>query len=132
MRLTSKDAEPMSMRSTLAVLLGVSMLSACSTVPTTPTQVPKGAAIVISRDSGFFGMGCNLDVTVNSEVVGKLGAGETVVRQVEAGKHRVGIANTTALCINVRMSKVVEVTKDPVVFRVGLTAGGQWIFDQTE
>lgn len=122
----------MLIRTIFTALLGVAALVACSTVPIAPTQVPKGAAVVISRDTGFFGMGCNLDVTLNGEVVGKLGAGETLIRQVEPGRHRVGIANTTALCINVRMSKVVEVAKDPVVFRVGLTGSGQWIFDQTE
>ncbi len=122
----------MTSRIMLTAFCSAAMLTACSTVPVAATQSPKGPAVVVARDTGFFGIGCNLEVTLNGEVIGNLGAGETLSRQVDPGKHRVGIANTTALCINVRMAKVVEVAKDPVVFRVGLTAGGQWIFDQTE
>lgn len=109
----------------------LAMFVGCSTVPT-PIPRTTGPAIVVVRDTGLFGSACTFDVLVNGKVVGQIKAGETVIKVVSNGKHRVGIDNSTAMCPNVKMSKVVEVTGEPVVFRIGLTSNTQVIFDQVE
>lgn len=113
------------------VLIAIGLLFGCSTVP---IQNPKvsGPAIVFVRDTGFVGSGCTFDVLVDGEVVGQVKAGEAVTKPVSNGKHRVGIDNATALCPNVKMSKVVEVAGEPVVLRIGITSNFQTIFDQVE
>lgn len=113
------------------VLMTICSLFACSTVP---IQAPKvvGPAIVFVRDTGFVGSGCTFDVLVDGKVVGQVEAGQAVTKYVSNGKHRVAIDNATALCPNVKMSKVVEVGGEPVVLRIGITANFQAIFDQIE
>ena len=113
-----------------ALLLALA-ISGCSTVP---TAIPKlsGPAIIVVRDTGFTGGGCSFAVLIDGETVGQVGAGQTVVKQVQDGKHRVAIDNTTALCPNVKMSKVVEVAGSPVALRIGVTSNFQTIFDQVE
>ena len=111
--------------SLLAALVG------CSTVPT-PIPTTTGPAVVVVRDTGFVGGGCTFDVLVDGEIVGEVKAGQTVIKLVSNGKHRVGIDNSTAMCPNVKMSKVVVVSGEPVVFRVGITSNFQTIFDQVE
>lgn len=106
-------------------------ISGCST---TPTAFPKtsGPAIVVVRDTGFVGSGCKFEILVDGESVGEVGAGQMVVKNVQDGQHRVAINNTTTLCSNVKMSKVVEVKGSPAVFRIGVTSNFQTIFDQVE
>jgi hypothetical protein len=106
-------------------------LVGCSTVPT-PIPRATGPAIVVVRDTGFVGSGCTFDVLIDGEVVGQVKAGQTVIKVVSNGKHRVGIDNSTAMCSNVKMSKVTEVAGEPVVFRIGITSNFQVIFDQVE
>jgi hypothetical protein len=115
----------------LGALVLALAIAGCSTVPTVIPKV-SGPAIIVVRDTGFTGGGCNFAVLVDGETVGQVGAGQTVVKQVQDGKHRVAIDNTTALCPNVKMSKVVEVAGTPVVLRVGVTSNFQIIFDQVE
>ena len=119
------------MRNLVGLLAALSGLAGCSTAPTT---VPKfnGATVVFVRDYGFLAGGCTFDAMIDGEVVGGLEAGKTISRSVAPGKHRVAIDNSTALCPNVKMSKVVDVAADPVVFRVGITSNMQVIFDQLE
>lgn len=119
-------------RSLVAIVVALLAIgSGCSTVP---TAIPKlsGPAIVFVRDSGFVAGGCTFAVLVDGETVGQVDAGQSLVKQVRAGKHRVAIDNTSALCPNVRMSKVVDVTTSPVVLRIGITSNFQTIFDQVE
>jgi hypothetical protein len=113
------------------VMITLGPFLGCSTVPIQPPKV-AGPAIVFVRDTGFLGSGCTLDVLVDGDVVGQVKAGETVTKLVSSGKHRVGIANATVFCPNVKMSKVVEVTGEPVVLRIGIMSNTQAIFDQIE
>lgn len=113
------------------ILVFLSALAGCSTAP---NSIPKvtGPAIVFVRDTGFVGSGCAFQVLVDGEVVGELRAGQVVTKPVSNGKHRASIDNTTALCPNVKMSKVVDVAGDPIVLRIGITSTFQTIFDQVE
>jgi hypothetical protein len=119
------------MRLTTLLLFCSLSAASCSTVP---DSIPKvsGPAIVFVRDTGFVGSGCTFDVLIDGAVVGQLGAGKTITLSVSNGKHRTAIDNSTALCANVKMSKVVEVQDFPVVLRVGITSNFQIIFDQVE
>lgn len=107
------------------------VLAGCSTVP---IAIPKvnGPAIVFVRDTGFVANGCTFDVIIDGEVVGQVKSGQTVVKSVSNGIHRVAIDNATASCPNVKMSKVVNVAGEPVVLRIGVTSNFQTIFDQVE
>ena len=122
MAMNLKKAMPLT---SLAVLLG------CSTVPIPLTRT-TGPSIVIARDTGLMGSGCTFNVLIDGEVAGQLEAGKTFSKIVGNGKHRVAIENETAVCPNVKMSKVVAVDGEPVVLRVGVTSNYQVIFDQVE
>ena len=114
-----------------AVFLSALSFSGCSTVPV-PVPQFSGSVIAVVRDTGFFGAGCTFAVLIDGEIVGKVNAGETVAKKVDSGKHRVAIDNTTPICTNVKMSKVVDIAGSPAVFRIGITSDGQTIFDQVE
>lgn len=116
---------------TAVLLMSIAAITGCSTVPTAIPKV-EGPAIVFVRDTGFVGGACTFDVHVDGEVVGQISAGQTVTKPVSNGRHRAAIDNATAVCPNVRMSKVVEVVGAPVVLRVGITSNFQTIFDQVE
>jgi hypothetical protein len=120
----------MNLIKTLTLTLATA-LAGCSTAP---IAIPKinGPAIVFVRDTGFFGGGCSFDVLIDGEIVGRLKAGQVVTKSVSKGKHRAAIDNATALCANVKMSKVVEVAGEPIVLRIGMTSNSQVIFDQVE
>jgi hypothetical protein len=109
----------------LAILVG------CSTVPI-PIPRTSGPSIVIVRDTGLSGGACTFDVLVDGELASQLEAGKTFTKMVSNGKHRVSIENATAVCPNVKMSKVVVVDGEPVVLRVGVTSNFQVLFDQVE
>ena len=99
-----------------------------------PIPIPKvsGPAIVVVRDTGFIGSGCTFDVLINGEAVGRIGAGQSISKAVQNGRHRVAIDNATPACPNVKMNKVVDVTGEPVILRIGMTSNFQTIFDQVE
>ena len=99
-----------------------------------PIAIPMatGPTIVFVRDTGFYGSGCTFDAIVDGEVVGPVKAGQTVKKSVSSGKHRVAISNTTAMCSNVKMSKVVEVVGEPIVLRIGIISDSQVVFDQVQ
>jgi hypothetical protein len=115
-------------------IFALTLLLAIVSCSTTPITVPKvsGPAIVFLRDIGLFGGGCTFDVLIDGEIVGQMKAGQTVTKTVSNGKHRVAIDNSTALCPNVKMAKVVEVAGEPIVLRIGITSNSQTIFDQVE
>jgi hypothetical protein len=109
----------------------LTFISGCSTIPI-PTPKVSGPTIVIVRDTGFVGSACSINIFIDGALVGKVDAGQTVTKEVAIGKHRVGIDNATPVCPNVKMNKVVEVSGDPVVLRIGITSNFQTIFDQIE
>ena len=119
------------MKNKILLFVLFTSLVGCSTVP---TEIPKatGPAILFVRDTGLIGSGCTFDVLIDGEVVGQLRAGDSITKQVKSGRHRVGIDNATAICPNVKMSKVIEVFDSPVVFRIGTTSNFQRIFDQVQ
>ena len=73
-----------------------------------------------------------MTVNIDGLSAGQLKAGQTIIKIVGNGRHRVGIDNDTAMCPNVKMAKVIEVSGEPVVFRIGITSNVQTIFDQVE
>ena len=107
------------------------VISGCSTVP---VVIPKvtGSAIVVVRDAGFTGGGCTFAVFIDGEQAGTIDAGQNLIKQVQRGRHIVSIDNTSALCANLKMSRVVEISDLPGVFRIGMTSNFQVIFDQVE
>lgn len=118
----------------IEIALTLSALTALAGCSTTPSPIPKvsGPAITFVRDSGFVGGGCTFDALVDGEVVGQLKAGQVITKPVSNGRHRVAIDNASAMCPNVKMSKVVDVAGEAVVLRVGITSTSQTIFDQVE
>src|SRR3569832_2036995 len=115
----------------LFVLSLLAALIGCSTIQT-PIPRTTGPSIIVVRDTGFNGAGCTFDVLVDGEVIGQVQAGQTVIKLDSNGKHRDAIDNSTAMCPNVKMSHVVDVTGEPVVLRIGFTSNFQTIFDQVE
>src|SRR3569832_1828213 len=115
----------------LFVLSLLAALIGCSTIPT-PIPRTTGPSIIVVRDTGFNGAGCTFDVLVDGEVIGQVQAGQTEIKLVSNGKHRVAIDNSTAMCPNNKKTQDEEETRKPVVFRIGFTSNYQTIFDQVE
>lgn len=53
--------------------------------------------LIIKRDSGFSGRGCNIVVFLDGSKLAELSAGEKVETYIAPGKHMVG-ARATGLC----------------------------------
>jgi hypothetical protein len=85
--------------------LAVALLVGCATSPTPSGQadpVPgsrlfeyqkpsTGAAIlIVTRDKGFMGSGCNTTVSIDGKKSAEIGSGETARFYVPAGDHIVG------------------------------------------
>lgn len=113
------------------LVLSAVLLSACSTTPQ-PVPAASGPAIVVVRDHGVLGSACTYQVRVDDAPIGEIRAGESVARAVRPGRYRVEVANVSALCPNVRLTRVVEVGDAPVAFRLGMTTNLQTIFDQVQ
>jgi len=115
----------------------LAVLAGCSTVPQPITRV-DGPTIMVIRDTGFLGSGCDYAVFLNDARIGKVAAGGTVSVVVKPGEYSVrigsGIYEETgkmgALCGNITMTHFVKVDKNPVIFRMGITSTGQVIFDR--
>ena len=51
------------------------------------------AALIVTRDSGFVGGGCNTSVSIDGRKAAEIGAGETAKFYVTAGEHIVGASS---------------------------------------
>lgn len=69
---------------------------------------------------------------IDGTTAGKLRSGSAITKYVSQGKHMVEIINSSAMCPNVKMTKIVSLPETPVVLRVGITSNFQTIFDQTQ
>ncbi len=106
-------------------------LTACSTLPASVPQV-SGPAIVVVRDEGFLGAACTHDISINGQLVAKLGAGQSFSKPVADGKYRVSVYSSTLLCPGVRLDRLVDVAGKPAVLRIGVASNAQIMFDQIE
>ena len=85
--------------------LAVALLAGCATSPVPSGKadpVPSsrlfayqkpgsdGAVLIVTRDTGFVGGGCNTSVSIDGRKAAEIGAGETAKFYVAAGDHIVG------------------------------------------
>lgn len=88
--------------------LAVAMLAGCATSPVpsgmadpVPSsrlfayQTPKGgdAVLIVTRDTGFVGGGCNTSVSIDGQKSAEIGTGETAKFFVSPGEHIVGASS---------------------------------------
>lgn len=91
--------------STVIVLM---LLTACATTPVPSGKadpVPSSrlfayqktasgdAVLIVTRDSGFVGGGCNTSVSIDGRKAAEIGSGETAKFYVSAGEHIVGASS---------------------------------------
>ncbi|MDD1002445.1 hypothetical protein [Pseudomonas sp. TNT2022 ID642] len=88
--------------------LAVALLAGCATSPVPSGKadpVPSSrlfayqkpasddAVLIVTRDSGFVGSGCNTSVSIDGRKAAEIGAGETAKFYVAAGEHIVGASS---------------------------------------
>jgi hypothetical protein len=131
------------------VLLGITVLAAaCATAPVrpgdaeqiAPTRYAVAAAdtgtIVITRDGGTLGMGCNIDVQIEGETVGSLWRRQSMTLHVPPGELIVAVKprSPCGLMDSGRGLREIEVNlraNRPLYFRVGFNANGMVQFART-
>ena len=89
-------------------VIALLLLTACATTPVPSGKadpVPSSrlfafqkpassdAVLVVTRDSGFVGGGCNTSVSIDGRKAAEIGAGETAKFYVAAGEHIVGASS---------------------------------------
>lgn len=92
----------------IVVALGAMLLAGCATSPV-PSEnadpVPSSrlfayqkpatgdAVLIVTRDSGFVGGGCNTSVSIDGRKAAEIGSGETAKFYVSSGEHIVGASS---------------------------------------
>ncbi|WP_192560299.1 hypothetical protein [Pseudomonas allokribbensis] len=89
-------------------VLAVALLAGCATSPVPSSKadpVPSSrlfvyqkpvsgdSVLIITRDTGFVGGGCNTSVSIDGQKAAEIGAGETAKFFVPAGEHIVGASS---------------------------------------
>lgn len=123
----------------LLPLLAACFLAACGTVPQ-PLPAHEKPAIIVLRDSGLFGAGCDAVVLINGKRIGVLSHGKHLTYDVSPGLYKVSIALGDAagglfgaMCGNLFATQLVEVTTKPAYLRIGFSGGsGQVMFETIE
>ncbi|MBK3468380.1 hypothetical protein [Pseudomonas sp. MF6776] len=92
----------------ISTVIALLLLTACATTPVPSGKadpVPSSrlfafqkpassdAVLVVTRDSGFVGGGCNTSVSIDGRKAAEIGAGETAKFYVAAGEHIVGASS---------------------------------------
>lgn len=91
------------------------LLNGCATVPvsnndaknvpperiiskTTQVKNPGEATLIVKRDSGFTGSGCNIIIYLDGKAIAELGTGEKVTFYAQPGDHVLS-AKQTSICV---------------------------------
>jgi len=92
----------------ISTVIALLLLTACATTPIPSGKadpVPSsrlfayqnpaadGAVLIVTRDSGFVGGGCNTSVSIDGRKAAEIGAGETAKFYVASGEHIVGASS---------------------------------------
>ncbi|WP_445572076.1 hypothetical protein [Pseudomonas sp. E102] len=88
--------------------LAVALLAGCATSPVPSSEAdpvpssrlfafqaptPGGATLVVTRDKGFVGGGCNTAVSIDGRRAAEIGTGETAKFRVTPGEHIVSASS---------------------------------------
>ncbi|EGB9975587.1 hypothetical protein PYS81_004206 [Salmonella enterica] len=123
------------------ITIPVLLLSACSSRPVSVAdakpapqarvfkyQTSAPTTLVVMRDKGMIGAGCDASIFINGETVAKLETGEKATFHLDAGQWIVGASlEGTGLCaLNPARQERETITKagEPKVFRVFTSNAG--------
>lgn len=93
----------------LAALALSAVLTACATTPVTVDEARPGivtafgqpgdttGVVIVKRDQGLLGSGCDFRILVDGQEAGRVSAGEMITLHVPAGRRLVG-ADSTSIC----------------------------------
>lgn len=90
---------------------------------------PGTVALVIKRDSGFVGAGCNAKVFVNGSAVADLATSEKIVVHLPPGQHMLG-ARHNCMGDFAELAVVVQPSA-PRSYRISTGANGAFALQQT-
>jgi hypothetical protein len=114
----------------------LAILAGCSTLPIPADHSLKGTGIVVARDSGLLGGGCDHSISVDGKQIGKVARGTVLSYELPPGTYKVtegtGMYADEPICPNIRMTLIVTIKDKPAILRIGGTTNGQRIFEQLE
>lgn len=119
----------------------IGMLSACSTSPITPGQgdpVPPsrlhslksqgGSTLIVTRDSGMFGSGCNYRLYVDNDLAAEFASGEVATFNIAPGKHILGLRTSSACGGGALKESELEIKAGETARRrISLDSGGYYL-----
>lgn len=119
----------------------ICMLTACSTSPITPGQgdpVPSarlhslkgsgGSKLIVTRDSGMFGSGCNYRLYVDGDLAAEFASGEVASFNISPGKHILGLRTSSACGGGALKESELEVKAGETARRrISLDSGGYYL-----
>lgn len=114
------------------------LLAGCQTSPISPEnaeQVPASrlyglqeggeAKVIVTRDSGLYGSGCNVRLFVDGKLVGEFASGEVATFHVAPGQHVAGVKPSAACGGGSLTEREFVVGKDEAIRRrISITTGG--------
>lgn len=133
----------------IALVVGVSALVvSCGTAPVRPgdaaavtptafaTPADGTTPVTVTRDSGYVGSGCSIEVLVEGERVARLWSRETVTLHLPAGDTIIGVKPLGACALGQSARGLREIETNiragrPLFFRVGYDINGLVSFNRT-
>lgn len=129
-------------------IIAMTLLAGCSTRPVRPTEATPGeivafatpdegtVPVTVTRDAGYTGSGCSVEVTVEGERVGRLWSRETITMHLPQGETIIGVrpAGMCGLGQSARGMRELEVNirpSRPLFFRVGYDINQMVEFSRT-
>ena len=89
--------------------------------------------VVVKRDIGFLGSGCNTDIFIDGKLSAELATGEKVLFYLPEGRHIIGIKPINrGICGGVSVTEETEALvslKQPLTFRIGIKTTGLYSMD---
>lgn len=127
---------------TFLMFLAVSILTACSTAPTTSYRMVNtlvdnqptidNSMIVIRRDVGIMGSACSVQVFLDGVKYGVLKSGETITIHTNAGEHIISARITSGICPNRLQEVAVNIDKNQSkYYRLTFDASGSFVVQPT-
>jgi hypothetical protein len=116
------------------------LLAGCSTSPVSPAAADKvpasryayrgdgASTIVVTRDSGAFGSGCNYRFYIDGQVAAEFASGEAATFKVEPGRHILGINPSTMCGGGTQIESEIELKPgESARRRISLNSGGFYL-----
>lgn len=136
------------LRSTALIMMNLLLLNGCATTPvsndnakdvpseriiskTSLIKNPGEGAMIVKRDSGFTGSGCNIVVYLDGTAIAELDTGEKVKFFAQPGDHILSAKQTSICVAGLKEVGVTLKANDEKTFRIGFGGNADMSINET-